>query len=68
MERTNRSRKHLENVLCLQEICHLNDRKVALKEDNFKYLIGQMDLRSIVGDFIGRYSPRKTNKDILFCI
>ena len=51
MERTNRSRKHLENVLCLQEICHLNDRKVALKEDNFKYLIGQMDLRSIVGDF-----------------
>ena len=51
MERTNRSRNHLENVLYLQEICHLNDRKVSLKEDNFKYLIGQMDLRSIVGDF-----------------
>ena len=66
MERTDHHRKYLENVSCLQEISHLNDRKVALKEDHFNYLDRQSDLRSIVGDFTAAILLEKPSRIFSF--
>lgn len=44
-------RSHTEDVLSFQEISHLNDRKVALKDSHFTYLTQHPELRSILADF-----------------
>lgn len=44
-------RTHTEDVLSFQEISHLNDRKVALKDSHFTYLTQHPELRSILADF-----------------
>ena len=44
-------RSHAEDVLSFQEISHLNDRKVSLKDSHFGYLQQHPELRSILADF-----------------